>query len=170
MAKKQLVSFSPVFLVVAAAAAVVVLFAGQAQGVDICVHSEYIPLCRSVVKGASDPTAAIKTAIGHLLFETKRAKTSSVVLGNEQAISACNQNYDLALDNLQKSLEYLQSKDLASLRVMLSGALSSYVSCTDAVAEVSSFGVVKMAKNVEQTDTTLQHLAGNCLHIASLLK
>ncbi|KAA0034294.1 pectinesterase inhibitor-like [Cucumis melo var. makuwa] len=168
MAKKQSVSFSPVFLVVATA--VVVLFAGQAQGVDICAQAEYVPLCRSVVKGASDPTVAIKTAIQHLSFETKRAKTASSILGNKQAIDACTQNYDSALDNLQKSLEYLQIKDLPSLRVMLSGALSFYVSCTDAVAEVSTFGVVKMAKNVEKTDTALQHLAGNCLHIASLLK
>ncbi|CAK9316574.1 unnamed protein product [Citrullus colocynthis] len=163
MAEKQLVSFSLVFLAA-------VLFAGQAQGSDICQEAQYVPLCRSVVKGTSDPTVAIKIAIENLLFETKRAKAGSVKLANAQAINACNQNYDSAIDSLEKGLQYLKSKDKQSLQVMLSGALSFYVSCSDAVVEVSSFGVVKMASTIMNTDTTLQHLASNCLHVASLLK
>ncbi|XP_038891721.1 uncharacterized protein LOC120081119 [Benincasa hispida] len=166
MAENRLVSFSLVFL----AAATVVLFAGQAQGIDICGEAGYVPLCRSVVKGVSDPAVAIVKAIEHLLFETKRAKAASVKMVNKQAINVCNQNYDSAIDDLEKALEYLKSNDKASLRVMLSGALSFYVSCTDAVMEVTGFGVVKMVSEIVKTDTTLKQLASNCLHIASLLK
>ncbi|XP_038893230.1 pectinesterase inhibitor-like [Benincasa hispida] len=160
MAEKHLVSFSFVFLAVA-------VFAGQAHGSTICDKSDYPALCRSAVKGASDPESALKAAIEHLISETNHAKESSQTVGNLKSLSVCKQNFKDAVDDLQKSLQHLKNYDLPSLKISLSGALTDYSTCDDAVVDN---GDEKKALGVLSTDALLERLASNCLYLASLLR
>ncbi|CAK9316576.1 unnamed protein product [Citrullus colocynthis] len=160
MAGRHLVSFSLVILAVAA-------LTGQAHGSAICDKADFPALCRSTVKDASDPTSAMTAAIEHLIFETEHAKDSSQKIGNLKSLSVCKQNLDDALDDLQKSLQYLKNNDIPSLKISLSGALTDYSTCDDAVMEN---GDEKKASGVLNTDTLLRNLAGNCLYLATLLK
>lgn len=159
MAENHMVSFS---LVVLAA-----VFAVQVHGTDICSKADYGPLCRSVVKGASDPIAAMKTSIEHLMLETQRAKSTSTKLGKSQSMDVCKQNFDDAIYDLEKSLEYLKKNDKPGLKISLSAALTYYVTCDDAVAEG---GIMQMAEGLLSTDTMLRHMASNCLYLSTLLK
>ncbi|CAK9316575.1 unnamed protein product [Citrullus colocynthis] len=160
MAEKHLVSFSLVFLAV-------VVFAGQAHGSAICDKADFPALCRSSVKGASDPKSAIKAAIEHLIFETNHAKDSSQKIGHLKSLSVCKQNFNDAIDDLRKSLQYLKNHDIPSLKISLSGALTDYSTCDDAVVES---GDERKASSVLSTDTILENMAGNCLYLATLLK
>ncbi|KGN51780.1 pectinesterase inhibitor 12 [Cucumis sativus] len=160
MGEKHLVSFSMVFLLVA-------VFISQAQGSALCDEAAFPALCRSTVKGASDPTSALKITIEHLIFETKRAKDSSLKIGSLKSLGVCKQNFDDAVDDLQSSLAYMQKKDIPSLKINLSAALTFYSTCDDAVVES---GDQKKASTVLSNDLLLQHLAANCLHLSTLLK
>ncbi|XP_022991039.1 uncharacterized protein LOC111487748 [Cucurbita maxima] len=142
---------------------------GEAEGVDICEKADDVSLCRSYVKGSSDPRPAIKATIEQLLSETKRAKTSSEKLGDSDFIGVCTENYDSAIDDLQNSLLSLEKNDKASLQSSLSGVATFYVTCTDTVSE-GGVHIMKMAKKLVKKDSKLQHLAGTSLYLASLLK
>ncbi|XP_022977265.1 uncharacterized protein LOC111477633 [Cucurbita maxima] len=160
MAQQNLVSF---FLIAA------ILLGCQAHASDLCDKAEYVELCKSVVKGATDPKAAIKTSIEFLLSETRRLKASSEKLKSSQFIDVCTDNYDSAIDDLNNSLQNLRSNDIASLQITLSGSLSFYETCNDALAEGGK-GVVQVASRLVKQDHKLQHIAANALHFASLLK
>ncbi|KAG7034534.1 hypothetical protein SDJN02_04264, partial [Cucurbita argyrosperma subsp. argyrosperma] len=160
MAQQNLVSL---FLIAA------ILLCCQAHASDVCDKAEYVDLCKSVVKGATDPKAAIKTSLEFLLSETQRLKASSGKFKNSQFIDVCTENYDSAIDDLNNSLKNLQSNDIASLKITLSGSLSFYETCNDAVAEGGK-GVVKVASKLVKKDNKLKHIAANALHFATLLK
>ncbi|XP_022151919.1 uncharacterized protein LOC111019774 [Momordica charantia] len=161
MGEKNLVCFSLVFL-----AAAVALLAGHAHGSDICVNANDVPQCRAIVKGATDPVAALRAAIEQLIFETKRANEASVALAaNPGPLDVCKQNFDNAIRDLQRSLESLKIQDKDSLESHLSAALSDYVRCDGAVIEgdmmVQSVGIFK-------TDNVLLNMASNVIYLASL--
>ncbi|XP_008446182.1 pectinesterase inhibitor-like [Cucumis melo] len=160
MGENHLVSFSMVFLFAA-------VFIGQAHGSSLCDKAAFPALCRSTLKGASDPTSALKNAIKHLIFETRRAKVSSLRIGSLKSLVVCKQNFDDAIDDLETSLAYMQKKDIASLKINLSAAMTDYSTCDDAVIES---GEQKKASRVLNTDNLLEQLAANCLYLASLLK
>lgn len=143
------------------------VLAGQADGADICEKAAYASLCRSSVKGATEPAAGLQAAIEHLILETKHAKESSMKLGAMKCLDVCKQNYDDAVTDLQKSVQYLTKNDKPSLKISLSAALTDYVTCDDAVMES---GNSKKVGDLMSVDVVLRHMAANCLHLASLLK
>ncbi|XP_022983388.1 uncharacterized protein LOC111481993 [Cucurbita maxima] len=167
MAENRLVSFSLLFL--AAVAAATLSCNGQAHGSDICDKADYVRLCRFAVKGSNDPRVALKNTIEVLMSQTESAKASSQRLGNSQFIAVCTENFDSAIDDLVKSLQYLESNDKASLQSSLTGSLSFYVTCKDTLVEGGD-GVMKLASNLLIKDDMLQRMGANSLYLASLLR
>jgi hypothetical protein len=159
MAFKHYTSFSLVFLATAT-----ILLAGHAHGTkDLCQEADYKALCRAVVKGLSEPHAALKPAIHLLIIESRRAFELADKQGKSMNVPVCKQNFDDAIDNLQKCLKNLKNRDFPRLKINLSAALSDYMICDYAIT-VSAFN-----NPISKNTALLRHMASNCLYLSSLL-
>ncbi|XP_023542070.1 uncharacterized protein LOC111802045 [Cucurbita pepo subsp. pepo] len=157
MAKMHSVSFSMIVLVA--------VFGGQAKGGGPCDKADHVQLCQTAVKGATEPEAALKAAIEHLIVETERAREEAAKLGKMEPLDVCKTNFNDAIRGLKESLNHLKTKDKHSLKTKLSAALTFYVTCDDTLAEGR---VVQLASDVLTTDAMLRQLAGVCLYLATL--
>lgn len=131
---------------------------------DICKKSDYPGLCRSVVKGLKTPTVAIEAAIRQLMSETKQAMAVAQRQKSKPGMDVCYENYDDAYSNLETCLSNLKTHDKGSLNINLSAALTDYVTCDDAVAEVGG------PSTLTRTNVMLREMASNCLYISSLIR
>ncbi|XP_022151947.1 uncharacterized protein LOC111019796 [Momordica charantia] len=143
----------------------VAFMAGHAHVSNICGKADDVPLCRSMVKGATDPVAATKASIDQLITETKRAKEASVQLGKSSFMGACTQNFGDNILNLQEGLQALKSRDKGTLMSSLSAVVSLYSGCDDAIGEG---GIVTQAAGIVSINSQLIHMASNCLYLADL--
>lgn len=161
MGEKNLVCLSLVFL-----AAAVAVLAGHAHGADICAKADYVPLCRSMAKGAANnPAAALKVAMEKMIVETKRAKAASAKIGKSPALLLCAENYGYNISYLQECLMLLKIKDKNTLMIRLSAVVATYGVCDDAIGES---GIVTQAASLVSIDKRLTQMTSNCLHFTSL--
>ncbi|KAK3223406.1 hypothetical protein Dsin_010431 [Dipteronia sinensis] len=157
---KHCMSLSLAFLAVAAT---VLLQAGNAAATaaDLCKETDFQELCKSVIKGTTDPTKATGLAIKALIVETQHVQEAAKKLGNSQELDVCNEVIDDAIDNLNGALQFLVSNDKGSLNNYLSAVLTDFVTCDDAYEE--SGKTSPLAKTTE----TAKNMASNCLALAS---
>ncbi|KAH7515690.1 putative invertase inhibitor [Ziziphus jujuba] len=167
MAFKHYVSFSLVFLATAS-----IFLANEAQahaGVnnnnDLCCKSDYPALCRSLIKGQTNPFGAAQTVVNHLIMETQRAKKHVARFGSSQSqvIGICQDSYDDALDNLHTCLGNLKGNDKGSFNSNLSAALSDFEVCNDGFNELGESSPVK------DVNSLLENIADTGLYLESLV-
>lgn len=174
MAIKHYISFSLVFL-----ATTTFLLAGNTHGHglllhghahglrigkrDLCRKADYKPLCRSIVRGQSDPRAAVGSAIYQLIFQSRQAMRLADRLGKSPYAKSCKENFDDAIYNLNTCLQNLRKRDKASLNINLSAALNDYVTCDDTFSESGR------SNPLRKTDALLRHMASNCLYLSTLI-
>lgn len=159
MAIKHCGSFLLAFL-----APSIILLASQAKANDdLCNVTDYKPLCRAAVKGITNPPAAIEAAINQAILETQHAKVLAGRQGKNQNTDVCNEEYDDAINNLQKSIKNLKDNDEGALNSNLSAAINDYVTCGDAYEEG---GEVSPLADVNKT---LQEMVDNCLSLVTLI-
>jgi pectinesterase inhibitor-like protein len=166
MAIKHYTSFSLVFL-----ATTTVLLVGRTHGHglrtgkhDICQKADFKPLCRTVVKGLTDPRVALRSAIHQLIIQSRRAIRLADLHGkSDQYMDVCKESFDDALTSLRTSLKNLKNHDRASLNINLSAALSDYVTCDDAFSESG------MGNPLGKIDALMSRMASNCLYLSSLV-
>ncbi|KAL5759877.1 hypothetical protein ACOSP7_018382 [Xanthoceras sorbifolium] len=142
---KHKTSLEVVFL---AAAATATLFLGHAalqyshSGGDLCQNTDYKSLCRSVVRGITNPAQATEVAIKALISETI-------------------QEFEDSIDNLNTALKYLViNHDKDALNSYLSAAVTGYVTCDDTYADSGK------ASPLAQNTTLLGQMGSNCLALA----
>ncbi|KAK0598045.1 hypothetical protein LWI29_031000 [Acer saccharum] len=150
---KHCMSLSLAFLAVAAT---VLLLAGNAAAtsVDLCkkIHSNSTQeLCKSVIKGTTDPRKATELAIKALIVEIGHVKEANV----------CNEEMDEAIDNLNGALKFLKSNDKGSLNDYLAEVVADFGDCEEEFEE--SGKTSPLAKTTE----TAKKMASNCLALAS---
>ncbi|XP_038886537.1 uncharacterized protein LOC120076712 [Benincasa hispida] len=155
-------------LLVVAMMAVTLCSKGQAAlislnlSLDLCQRADFPALCRSVVKGIHDPSVAIESTIKQLMFQTKQAMNVAR-RRKSSAMDVCIEVYDDAYSNLETCLSSLQSHDKGTLNINLSAALTDYVTCDDAVAEIG------LISPVTRTNDLMRRMASNCLYLSSLI-
>ncbi|KAF3431224.1 hypothetical protein FNV43_RR25954 [Rhamnella rubrinervis] len=134
-------------------------------GRDLCSGSSYPAMCRSIVKGQTNPQCATEAVVNQLVVETKHANTNVDRFGSTQSqvIQICKENYDIALTNLQTSLTNLKSKDTAGFKSNLSAALADYVTCDDA------FGELGETSPVANTNKMLREMADTGLYLVTMV-
>lgn len=157
--KHCMISFSLVFL-----ATVTILLAGQAHAHSLCKKADYQPLCLSIVKGQTDAHSALESAITALISRSNRAKSSVDKQGKSENVDDCTESFDDAVSNLKKSLDNLKNRDMASLNINLSAALTDFATCDDTFSESSETNPIGN-KNI-----LLSHMASNCLYLSSLIR
>ncbi|KAK0574595.1 hypothetical protein LWI29_025927 [Acer saccharum] len=158
---KHCMSLSLAFLAVAAT---VLLLAGNAAATvaDLCKETDSFPeLCKSVIKGTTDPKKATELAIKALIVKTEHVKEAAKKLGKSEELGVCDEMIDDAIDNLNGALQFLKSNDERSLNDYLSAVLTDIVTCDDAYEE--SGKTSPLAKTTE----TAKKMASNCLALAS---
>ncbi|KAA0061069.1 hypothetical protein IC582_006787 [Cucumis melo] len=130
---------------------------------DLCKKADYPALCRSVVKGLTDPSTAMETSIKKLMVETKQAM-SVAKRQKSSAMDVCIEVYDDAYSNLETSLSSLKSHDKGTLNINLSASLTDYVTCDDAIAERGS------TSPVTRNNKLLREMTTNCLYLSGLIR
>ncbi|CAK9312370.1 unnamed protein product [Citrullus colocynthis] len=130
---------------------------------DLCRSADYPALCRSVVKGRHNPSTAMESAIQQLMIETKQAMNVAR-RRKSSAMDVCIEVYDDAYANLETCLSSLKSQDKGTLNINLSAALTDYVTCDDAVAEVG------LTSPVTRSNDLLRRMTSNCLYLSSLIR
>lgn len=162
---KNLISFPLVFLAIAT-----LLLAGEVKAntavkrKDLCSGVDYKPLCRSVVKGITDPLTATKVAISYAIIKTKQAYTQSKTMANNDNIKICKEMYDDAITNLEKSLKSLHVKDKGTLNSDLSAAISYFSTCDDSYAESGEDSPFATLNKI------LEHMVDNCLVLVTQIR
>ncbi|KAK2636540.1 hypothetical protein Ddye_031332 [Dipteronia dyeriana] len=123
---KHCMSLSLAFLAVAAT---VLLLAGNAAAtaVDLCKEADFQGLCKSVIKGATDPKKATGLAIKALIVETEHVQEAAKKLGKSQELDVCKEVIDDVIDNLNGALQFLKSNDKGSLNSYLSAVLTDFL-------------------------------------------
>lgn len=153
-------SSSPVLFLATAT----ILLAGLASAHDFCADASYQTVCRSLVQGISDAAEATEKTINSLIVQTQHAKALASKLGKNQKAQTCIENYDIAIDRLTKSLQFLKSHDKASVKTFVSAAIAAYSTCDDAYEE---FGV---KFPLSSTNTVMEQTAASCLSIYSQVR
>jgi hypothetical protein len=164
MAIKHYISFSLVFL-----ATTTVFLHGHAHSLcigkcDLYRKANYKPLYRSIVRGRSDPRAALESAIYQLIFKSRRAMRLADRLEKSQYAKSYKENFDNAIYNLNTCLQNLKKCDKASLNINLSAALNDYVTCDDTFSESGR------SNPFRKTDALLRHMASNYLYLSTLIR
>ncbi|KAH7568200.1 hypothetical protein ACOSP7_009312 [Xanthoceras sorbifolium] len=159
--KHYCMSFSLAFLAAATLLQLAGNAAASATAVDLCKVSDFQDLCRSVTKGATDPTKATELSITALLSETTHVREVAKSLGKSQELDVCNEEIDDAIDKVNGALQFLKSHDISGLNNHLSAVLTDFVTCDDAYEETGKKSpFAKIAK-------TAKEMASNCLALAS---
>lgn len=130
---------------------------------DLCQKADFKPLCRAVVKGLTDPRAALGSAIHQLIIQSRRAMRLADKHGKSEYVDVCKESFDDAITSLGTSLKNLKKHDKASLDINLSAALSDYVTCDDAFSESG------MGNPLGKIDARMRRMASNCLYLSSLV-
>ncbi|CAK8531564.1 unnamed protein product [Lathyrus sativus] len=141
---------------------------------QICMHTEYPDICLATISPHLTQNfdminvleAAIKAcSIQIKLTITKVAKHAARNPEVANAVLECKDQYQNAMDNLQKAMDALPARDLGTVTVMLSTVMADVSTCE------SAFEDLKQSPNNEQskTDGLVSITVSNCLSIASLI-
>ncbi|KAK9276615.1 hypothetical protein L1049_006150 [Liquidambar formosana] len=142
----------------------------SAHGViaNLCAHTDYPNLCKSLVNEGIDATSATELVINALVLKTTHAKTSAVKLGDggsprsKSNLDTCKEVYDDAITNLMTSIKCLKRGDKAGLNINLSAALTDYVTCDDTFTETPG-----ATCPLTKVNKLLRKMASNALAMAS---
>ncbi|KAJ8773569.1 hypothetical protein K2173_005815 [Erythroxylum novogranatense] len=151
-------SLSPVFLV----AATIILVGQVAVATDLCANADYKPLCSSLVKGIGNAAAATESIIQNLITQTNHAKSQASRLEKDQKLDVCIENYDLAIDSLNKALKAYKGGDKYTGDINLSAAIASYSTCED------TFDEFNVASPLKKKDNLMEQTAATGLTVAKL--
>lgn len=140
----------------------------------ICASTDYVDVCLSslapyLVPGKTDPVSVLESAIKattehakqSMAEATKQAKAPNLPTRKANALSDCQYMFSDALDNLQSATEALPSRDMDTVKTMLSAVITDSETCEDDFTGVSPLA---------DFDAKLRMLGSNCLAIASLIK
>ncbi|ERN02102.1 pectinesterase 3 [Amborella trichopoda] len=119
---------------------------------SICKHTDYPDVClRSILPYLEangglplDPATAFHAEVIACQTEAKVAKSIAAKMAADPTTSSdtveclqiCIENYDDALDNIDKAVAALAKKDLGTVNTMLSAALTDFSTCDDAFGEL----------------------------------
>lgn len=111
---------------------------------------------------------AIKAATEHtqvaVAAATKIATSPGIAPNIASTISDCKDSYDDALDNFQKALDALSSRDVGTMNSMLSAAITDFSDNDDFLVGKASSPVLL------EFNAKLSKMTSNCLAIVSLIK
>ncbi|KAF7151272.1 hypothetical protein RHSIM_Rhsim02G0004500 [Rhododendron simsii] len=142
----------------------------------ICAATDFPEVCISsiapLLNGKTDPISvvelAIKAATEHtqvaVATATKIATSPGIAPDIASTISDCKDSYDDALDNFQKALDALSSRDVGTMNSMLSAAITDFSDNDDFLAGKASSPVLL------EFNAKLSKMTSNCLAIVSLIK
>lgn len=147
-------------------------------GLRMCKHTRYPALCVSMAKsvgtGGRAPTLSSLTraSIRAGIARTRHAKVLTSYGLNSKSSDAmlranfkvCQEMYDDAIDNLNKSIVNLKTRSLDDLKINLSAVITDYVTCEDGFTE-NPGGRSPLAK----VNGALHQLTSNTLALATKL-
>ncbi|CAO2832371.1 unnamed protein product [Amaranthus hypochondriacus] len=84
--------------------------------------------------------------------------------GDKGAVKDCKEMYDDALDNLQKAVEALLTKDIGTVNTMLSAVISDFHTCDEGYKEGGN------SSPLAEYGNKLSELVSNCLATVALIK
>lgn len=142
----------------------------------ICDSTDYPALCLSTLapflSDKTDPISVLEMAIkactqhvndaiatASVITNVHKARTDS---GNIPIFKDCIGMYNDALDNLQSAMDAIPARDIGTINIMLSAALSDFVTCEDEFNGETS--------ELSPYDDKGTKMASNCLAITSLIK
>ncbi|KAK3188551.1 hypothetical protein Dsin_028112 [Dipteronia sinensis] len=142
----------------------------------ICESTDYPSLCWPYIStfysGKSDATTVLEMAINATAQQIKMAQSALASLAkdpkflsdkkNSNLLDDCKEMYDDALDNLQSARDAIPKRDIITVNIMLSAALTDFSTCAD--------GFTGKNSPVGGIDNKLKKLVSNCLAISSLVK
>jgi len=142
----------------------------------ICDSTDHPALCLSTLapflSGKTDPISVLEMAIKACTQHVNDAIATASVLTNVHKASTysgyipifkdCTEMYNDALDNLQSAMDAIPARDIGTINIMLSAALSDFVTCEDEFSGETS--------ELSPYDDKGTKMASNCLAIASLIK
>ncbi|KAK6930270.1 Pectinesterase inhibitor domain [Dillenia turbinata] len=147
----------------------------------ICESTDYPQICLSTIgpflTGKTDTISVleivIKACVQHAKLALKAAKQLSKKSGVSQILSSgadvCRENFEDALDNLQRAMDAIPGKDIGTINSMLSAVVTDAGSCEDAFQE----GPVPDSDEEPPMKIyydKLSKMASNCLAVASLIQ
>ncbi|KAH7573481.1 hypothetical protein ACOSP7_007176 [Xanthoceras sorbifolium] len=141
----------------------------------ICELTDFPTLCWPYISafysGKSDATSVLEMAINATAQQIKLAHSAITNFASNPNLPSnkvamllddCKEMYDDALDNLKSAMDAIPQRDISTVNIMLSAALTDFTTCDDEFTEEDS--------PVGDIDNKLNKLLSNCLAIASLIK
>ncbi|KAK4855203.1 hypothetical protein QYF36_004992 [Acer negundo] len=142
----------------------------------ICESTDYPSLCWPYIStfysGKSDASTVLEMAINATAQQIKMAQYALTNLAkdpkflsdqkNSNLLDDCKEMYDDALDNLKSAMDAIPKRDIITVNIMLSAALTDFSTCAD--------GFTGKNSPVGGIDNKLHKLVSNCLAISSLVK
>ncbi|XP_061344795.1 uncharacterized protein LOC133290683 [Gastrolobium bilobum] len=137
---------------------------GRTDYPDVCVST-----CLPYLSNNFDVKAVLEASIKACSYQIKftiskitKYSASSPELAT--ALADYKKQYSKALENLQKALDALQSRDLGTVTIVLSAVMADVSACE------SGFEDLKIkSSTMAKTDGLVSITANNCLSIASLI-
>ncbi|XP_027338282.1 uncharacterized protein LOC113852243 [Abrus precatorius] len=139
---------------------------------QICSHTDYPDVCLSTITPFLNDhfdvmnvlEASIKACGHQIRFTISKVKKyfgSSPEL--DSLLTDCRNQYSDAMENLQRAMDAIPSRDLGTVTVMLSAVMADVSTCE------SGFEDLKSTSPVANSEGLVTITASNCLAIASLI-
>lgn len=112
----------------------------------------------ALIKSVQDKTHVAIEAAKKL---SEKGTVPSIIAGN---LDVCQENYAEALDNLLSASNAIAARDVGTMNIMLSAALTDFSTCENGFGEMPGISPLKVY------DDILIELASNCLAVAELMK
>jgi len=146
-------------------------------GIDqICMHTDYPDICLATIQplislnlnfelidvlGAAIKVCTLQVKLTISKVAAHAAKNPEVA----SAVSDCKEQYNSALDNLQKAADAIASRDLGTITVMLSAVMADVSTCESSFEDLKASPSSTMSSN----DGLVSITVSNCLSIANLI-
>lgn len=140
---------------------------------QICAHTDYPDVCLATIPPLLSKNfdvinvldAAIKACTLQIkLTITKVTKYAARSPEIANAVAECRDQYSNALENLQRAMDAISSRDLGTITVMLSAVMADVSTCE------SAFEDLKVSSSImTKTDGLVSITVSNCLSIANLI-
>ncbi|AES65002.1 putative pectinesterase [Medicago truncatula] len=146
-------------------------------GIDqICMHTDYPDICLATIQplisinlnfelidvlGAAIKVCTLQVKLTISKVAAHAAKNPEVA----SAVADCKEQYNSALDNLQKAADAIASRDLGTITVMLSAVMADVSTCESAFEDLKASPTSTMSSN----DGLVSITVSNCLSIANLI-
>ncbi|GAV70863.1 PMEI domain-containing protein [Cephalotus follicularis] len=139
----------------------------------LCDATDYPDVCMNALAPLGqlvDPIKALEAAIKVATDQTNIALDAATKMadapGTSPSVSAilydCEDFYGDALDNFQSALDAIPSRDLGTIRSMLSAAVTDWMTCDD--------GFTSGVSLMKQYSDNLVKLGSNCLSLSTMIK